>query len=81
MRAVGTDICRSLQAAPAKTTISPYSLRGREGQTVATPVTWDEIHGCRRPEQLVFTADEVLDRISELGDLFLPALQTRAPLP
>ncbi|REH47378.1 bifunctional non-homologous end joining protein LigD [Kutzneria buriramensis] len=34
---------------PAKTTISPYSLRGREHPTVATPVTWDEVSACRRP--------------------------------
>jgi bifunctional non-homologous end joining protein LigD len=28
---------------PAKTTISPYSLRGRPQPWVATPLTWDEI--------------------------------------
>jgi bifunctional non-homologous end joining protein LigD len=28
---------------PAKTTIVPWSLRGRERPTAATPVTWDEI--------------------------------------
>jgi bifunctional non-homologous end joining protein LigD len=28
---------------PAKTTISPYSLRGREHPTVAAPRTWDEL--------------------------------------
>lgn len=28
---------------PAKTTIAPWSLRGRERPTAATPVTWDEV--------------------------------------
>ena len=27
----------------AKTTIAPYSLRGREHPTVAAPRTWDEL--------------------------------------
>jgi len=48
----------------AKTTITPYSLRGREFPTVAAPRTWDEIEaGAEDPlglEQLRFT--EVLER-------------------
>ncbi|WP_434970216.1 ATP-dependent DNA ligase [Microbacterium sp. bgisy207] len=42
-----------------KTTISPYSLRGRERPTVAAPRTWDELS---EPDlrQLLFT--EVLER-------------------
>jgi len=48
----------------AKTTIAPYSLRGREFPTVAAPRTWDEIEaGAEDPlglEQLRFT--EVLER-------------------
>ena len=31
------------QNAGSKTTLSPYSLRGRELPTVATPLTWDEV--------------------------------------
>ena len=54
---------------PAKTTITPYSLRGRDEPTAATPVTWDEVRACRRPAQLMFTADEVLDRVATAGDL------------
>lgn len=65
---------------PAKTTITPYSLRGRDEPTVATPVTWDEVRRCRRPAQLTFTADDVLDRVAEVGDLFAPVEQSRAPL-
>ncbi|MGW6928429.1 non-homologous end-joining DNA ligase [Lentzea sp. NPDC054927] len=65
----------------AKTTISPYSLRGRDEPTVATPITWDEVRGCRRTEQLTFHADDMLDRATELGDLFSPVERDRAPLP
>ncbi|MCM3923866.1 non-homologous end-joining DNA ligase [Frankia sp. AiPs1] len=57
---------------PAKTTASVYSLRGRDRPTVSTPVTWAEVRGCRRPEDLTFTADEVLRRVTEHGDLFAP---------
>jgi bifunctional non-homologous end joining protein LigD len=60
------------QNAGSKTTISPYSLRGRELPTVAAPVTWDEVEaGAEDPlglEQLRF--EEVLDRVADLGDLF-----------
>lgn len=66
---------------PAKTTVAPYSLRGRDRPTVSTPITWDEVRACRRAAQLVFTADDVLDRIADLGDLFAGIDDTRAPLP
>jgi bifunctional non-homologous end joining protein LigD len=56
----------------SKTTISPYSLRGRERPTVAAPVTWAEVEeGADDPlglEQLTYT--EVLQRVEEHGDLF-----------
>ncbi|SDU73874.1 ATP-dependent DNA ligase [Gordonia westfalica] len=50
----------------SKTTLSPYSLRGREQPWVAAPRTWDEIAD---PEiaQLLYT--EVLDRVADVGDL------------
>ena len=56
----------------AKTTISPYSMRGRELPTVATPVTWDEVEeGAGDPLGLEqFRYDEVLSRVAERGDLF-----------
>jgi bifunctional non-homologous end joining protein LigD len=54
----------------AKTTVAPYSLRAREQPTVSAPITWDEVAGCRKPGDLVFTADDVLDRVSACGDLF-----------
>jgi bifunctional non-homologous end joining protein LigD len=60
------------QNAGSKTTISPYSLRGRERPYVATPVTWDEVEaGAEDPlglEQMTFT--EVLERVDRIGDVF-----------
>jgi bifunctional non-homologous end joining protein LigD len=66
---------------PAKTTVAPYSLRGRELPTASTPLTWDEVRTCRRAAELVFTADDVLDRVDELGDLFADLAETRTALP
>jgi bifunctional non-homologous end joining protein LigD len=62
-----------------KTTIAPYSLRGRPAPTVSTPITWDEVAACRHPNDLVFTADEVLDRIDDHGDLLAPLLAEKRP--
>ena len=53
----------------AKTTVAPYSLRAMARPTVSTPVTWDEVGGCSRPEDLVFTSDDVLERVAGHGDL------------
>ncbi|WP_459974880.1 non-homologous end-joining DNA ligase [Nocardioides pyridinolyticus] len=60
------------QNAGSKTTISPYSLRGREHPTVATPVSWAEVEGgAEDPLELgQFHFEEVLERVSERGDLF-----------
>ncbi|MCG5216645.1 non-homologous end-joining DNA ligase [Streptosporangium sp. KLBMP 9127] len=57
---------------PFKTTIAPYSLRARSFPTVSTPLTWDEVEGCTSQEELVFTAEDVLARVEEHGDLFGP---------
>ncbi len=60
------------QNAGSKTTIAPYSLRGRERPYAAAPVSWDEVgEGADDPlglEQMRF--EEVLERVEELGDLF-----------
>ena len=62
-----------------KTTIAPYSLRGRATPTVSTPVTWDEVAKCRHPNDLTFTAPEVLTRLEEHGDLLKPLLVKKRP--
>jgi bifunctional non-homologous end joining protein LigD len=55
----------------AKTTICPYSPRGRERPTVAAPRTWDELEEAAGSasglKQLEF--DDVADRLRELGDV------------
>ncbi len=59
------------QNVAAKTTISPYSMRGRDAPFVAAPRTWHEIeHGADDPLALAhLTIDEVLARIEHEGDL------------
>ncbi|MCY7343175.1 MAG: non-homologous end-joining DNA ligase [Pseudonocardia sp.] len=66
---------------PHKTTIASYSLRGRARPTVATPVTWDEVRACRRPEDLVFVAADLPARIAEHGDLLAPLFTSAQRLP
>jgi bifunctional non-homologous end joining protein LigD len=60
------------QNSPSKTTVAVYSLRALAAPTVSTPVTWDEIEGCRRsrdPSDLRFEVTDVLDRLEKFGDL------------
>ena len=60
------------QNAGSKTTVAPYSLRGRERPYAAAPVSWGEVEeGAQDPlglEQLAF--EEVVARVERLGDLF-----------
>lgn len=58
----------------AKTTVAPYSLRARSQPTVSTPVSWDEVERCAHAADLVFTADDVVARVAESGDLFAATL-------
>ncbi|MET0590466.1 MAG: ATP-dependent DNA ligase [Naasia sp.] len=63
----------------AKTTIAPYSLRGREHPTVAAPRSWDELDD---PGLAQLDYREVLERVERMGDLLaeldpLPAPRDR----
>ncbi|GAB6899730.1 non-homologous end-joining DNA ligase [Kineosporia succinea] len=58
----------------AKTTICPFSPRGRERPTVAAPRTWDELDDPGALRQLEF--GEVLDRVPDLGDPLAELLPT-----
>lgn len=62
------------QNSGAKTTITPYSLRGTPHPQVATPVTWAEVTaGAEDPLALAqFTPEQVLARVADLGDLMQP---------
>ncbi|UYP19755.1 ATP-dependent DNA ligase [Rhodococcus sp. Z13] len=50
----------------SKTTVAPYSLRGRDRPWVAAPRDWDELDD---PGLAQLDFREVLDRIEEFGDL------------
>jgi bifunctional non-homologous end joining protein LigD len=66
----------------AKTTVAPYSLRGREDPTVSTPVTWDEVNATAEGEApLQFDLADVLDRIEGHGDLLAPLHDEAYALP
>jgi bifunctional non-homologous end joining protein LigD len=56
----------------AKTTNSPYSLRGTPAPYVAAPRTWEEVEkGAEDPRFLThLRMDEVLRRVEEHGDVF-----------
>ncbi len=60
------------QNSGSKTTVSPYSLRGRDRPYVAAPLTWAEVEaGAEDPldiSQLTF--EQVLARVEDHGDLF-----------
>jgi bifunctional non-homologous end joining protein LigD len=70
-----------------KTTVCPYSLRAVESPMVSTPVTWEEVEaaaaGGRKAKAagLAFTAEQVVERVERLGDLFEPVLTLRQRLP
>jgi bifunctional non-homologous end joining protein LigD len=64
------------QNSASKTTIAPYSLRGREEPTVAAPRTWEELDD---PELRHLRYDEVLSRVTKDGDL-LERLDEDAPV-
>jgi bifunctional non-homologous end joining protein LigD len=62
-----------------KTTIAPYSLRGRARPFVAAPRTWEEIEaGAEDAAAIAHLAmGEVLERAAEHGDLFGEMLTAR----
>ena len=68
------------QNAAAKTTVTPYSLRAQPSPTASTPLTWEEVEAFGTGEEPArqFTAEEVLERVDEYGDL-LEDLLTPGP--
>ncbi|GKV54618.1 bifunctional non-homologous end joining protein LigD [Sporosarcina sp. NCCP-2222] len=57
-----------VQHQEGKTIVAPYSTRGGELATVATPLEWQEVSSQLRPE--MFTIPTVLDRIKQIGNPF-----------
>ena len=64
-----------------KTTIAPYSLRGKDRPSVSTPITWDEVSDCADGEWIGFEADDVVERIADLGDIFEQVATLEQQLP
>jgi bifunctional non-homologous end joining protein LigD len=67
-----------------KTTINVYSLRAKEQPTVSTPVTWSEVETTlkkKKAKLLVFTSDQVLQRVKKSGDLFEPVETLKQKMP
>jgi bifunctional non-homologous end joining protein LigD len=67
-----------------KTTVCVYSLRAREQPTVSAPLTWDEVdeqHRSGDPQRFALTADAVLARVADGGDVFAPVLGLEQSLP
>lgn len=67
-----------------KTTIGVYSLRARPEPTVSTPVDWHEVEqgaDGEHPSDLRFLTDDVLERVSRLGDLFAETATLEQRLP
>jgi bifunctional non-homologous end joining protein LigD len=62
-----------------KTTISPYSLRGRPRAQVAAPRTWAEVEDAGSLAQLHFS--EVLRRVEEQGDMAAELLEPGPKVP
>jgi bifunctional non-homologous end joining protein LigD len=67
------------QNVAAKTTIAPYSLRGKDAPYVAAPRTWAEVErGAERPEALrQLDIDDVLARLATHGDVFKTTLSSQ----
>ena len=64
------------QNTAAKTTICPYSMRGRETPTVAAPRTWAEVERGASSKDALRQLDfeEVLARVARDGDVFTEQL-------
>ncbi|CAM4099929.1 non-homologous end-joining DNA ligase [Janibacter anophelis] len=65
------------QNVAAKTTVCPYSMRGREDPWVAAPRSWDEIEAGAQDADALTQLDfeTVLERLDEHGDLLAPLLE------
>ncbi len=67
-----------------KTTVCAYSLRAKSRPTVSTPLEWREVEDALDAgdqDALRFEHDEVIERVTTLGDLFAPVLTKRQQLP
>ena len=72
------------QNTASKTTVAAYSLRAKARPTASTPLMWSEVESTAEsgdPDELVFDAAAVLERVEQHGDLFAPVLELEQDLP
>lgn len=62
----------TLQNREMQTLAAAYSLRGKPGATVSTPLEWDEVKKGLDP--LKFNINTLFKRLDKLGDIFKPVL-------
>jgi bifunctional non-homologous end joining protein LigD len=68
------------QNAHNKTLVAPYSVRPAPGAPVSVPISWEELDDPQlRPDR--WTIANLPARISDVGDLFAPALTRTQELP
>ena len=81
---VGKVLVDWSQNVDSKTTVCVYSLRAKARPTVSMPLTWDEVATCAEDGDtaaITFDANDALDRVAEVGDLFAPVLTKKQRLP
>lgn len=67
-----------------KTTVTAYSLRAKAEPAVSTPITWDETDDLAAggdAEAVSFVTADVLERVTEVGDLWAPVTELEQQLP
>ena len=62
-----------LQNIKGKTLAGAYCVRAKEGATVSTPLSWEELEGSLDPRD--FTIETVHDRFAEVGDIWGAAMK------
>lgn len=62
----------TLQNREMQTVAAPYSIRGKPGATVSTPLEWEEVNKELNPQK--FNINTLFKRLDKLGDIFKPVL-------
>jgi bifunctional non-homologous end joining protein LigD len=77
-RGASTVYVDYLQNIRGKTLAGVYCVRAKEGATVSTPLSWDELDSTLDPRD--FTIASAPQRFAEVGDLWNPAMRKRNSL-
>lgn len=62
----------------ARNTVHAYSVRGLDSPSVSTPFTWEEVASLNSPAQLRTHPTAMLERLQEMGDLWMPTMPSDA---